>query len=107
MAVFVMRGAFNQLLPAGTPVVAWISTASAIPGQAVTVTFAGQNTNFSQGTTTINAGAGITVSNIGVADGTALTAQLAVASNAVPGLRSSIVTTGSEEATLPNGFLVQ
>ena len=107
MAVFIMRGAFNQLLPAGTPVVVWASVASASPGQTFTVTITGQNTNFSNGVTQVNAGAGITISNISVANGTVLTAQFAVASVATLGPRSITVTTGSEEATLPNGFLVQ
>jgi hypothetical protein len=71
------------------------------------VTILGQNTNFSSGVTQVNAGAGITVSNISLANGTTLTAQFAVASGAMLGPRSITVTTGSEEATLPNGFRVQ
>ena len=107
MAVFIERGEFNQLLPASTPIVAWISSASASPGKAVTLTIVGQNTNFVNGVTQVSAGAGITVSNIIVANGTTLTAQLAVATGAALGPRSITVTTGSEEATLPNGFQVQ
>ena len=107
MAVFIMRGEFNQLLPATTPVVVWASPASASPGQTAVVTIVGQNTNFSNGVTQVNAGAGITVSNISVANGTTLTAQFAVAPGATLGPRSITVTTGSEEATLPNGFHVQ
>src|SRR5205807_3949009 len=57
MAVFIMRGEFNQLLPASTPVLVWASPASATPGQTVTVTIVGQNTNFSS-VTQMNAGAG-------------------------------------------------
>ena len=107
MAVFIMRGEFNQLLPSGTPVVAWAYPASASAGQTVTVTILGQNTNFSTTLTQVNAGTGIIVSNIAVANGTTLTAQFAVAPGAASGPRSITVTTGSEEATLPNGFKVQ
>ncbi len=106
MAVFLMRGEFNQLLPATTPVVAWASPASVSAGQTVVVTILGQNTNFS-GVTQVNAGAGITVSSISVANGTTLTAQFAVAPGATLGPRSITVTTGGEDATLPNGLRVQ
>jgi hypothetical protein len=107
MAVFMMRGEFNLLLPANIPVLTWVSAASASPGQTLGLTIVGQNTNFVNGLTQVNAGGGITVSNISVANGTTLTAQFAVASGATLGPRSITLTTGSEEATLPSGFLVQ
>ena len=107
MAVFIMRGEFNLLLPANIPVLAWASAASASRGQMVAVTIEGQNTNFSYGVTQVNAGSGITVSNVTVSNGTTLAAQFAVAPGATLGPRSITVTTGSEEATLPNGFHVQ
>ena len=107
MAVFLMRGEFNQLLPATTPVVVWASPSSASPGQTAVVTILGQNTNFRSGVTQVYAGAGIAVSNISVANGTTLTVQFAVAPGATLGPRSITVTTGSEEATLPNTFRVQ
>ena len=107
MAVFIERGEFNQLLPASTPIIAWISSPSASPGKNVTLTIVGQNTSFVNGVTQVSAGAGITVSNIVVVNGTTLTAQFAVSSGATVGPRSITVTTGSEEATLPNGFQVQ
>jgi hypothetical protein len=52
------------------------------------------------------AGPGITVSSVNVTNGTTLTAQLTVTGSAALGPRSITVTTGSEEATLPNGFRV-
>jgi uncharacterized repeat protein (TIGR01451 family) len=107
MAVFIMRGEFNRLLPAATPTVVWASPASASVGKTVTVTLAGQNTNFVTGVTQVSAGDGIAVSNISVVNGTTLTAQFAVSPGAALGPRSVLVTTGSEEATLPNGFQVQ
>jgi hypothetical protein len=55
----------------------------------------------------VSAGAGVAVSNIAIANGTTLTAQFTVAAGANLGPRSITVTTGTEEATLPNGFQVQ
>jgi hypothetical protein len=107
MAVFIMRGEFNQgLQDPNTPVLVWVNPASASPGQMVTVTVIGQNTTFTS-LTQVNAGSGIAVSNVNVANGTTLTAQLTVAGGAVLGPRSITVTTGGEEATLPNGLRVQ
>jgi hypothetical protein len=107
MAVFIMRSEFNMLLPANIPVVAWASPASASPRQTAAVTIVGQNTDFSSGVTHVNAGAGITIGNLSVSNGTTLTVQFAVAPGATRGPRSITVTTGTEEATLPNGFHVQ
>ena len=106
MAVFIMRGEFNQLLPSSTPVIAWVSTSSASPGQTITVTIIGQNTNFGAATQ-VNAGPGVAVSNVQTVNATTLTAQFAVAATAALGPRSITVTTGVEEATLPNGFQVR
>jgi hypothetical protein len=107
MAVFIMRGEFNELLEVGTPLVVWASPAGASLGKTVIVTIVGQNTNFVAGATQVSAGAGIMVTNVSVANGTTLTAQFAIDLGHPPGPRSITVTTGSEEATLPNGFHVQ
>ena len=107
MAVFLMRGAFNQLLPSNTPVIVAASPATALPGTTLNITLTGQNTHFAGGTTQVSAGAGIAVSGIFVSSATTLTVQLTVAGNATPGPHSITATTGSEDATLPNGFLVQ
>jgi hypothetical protein len=107
MAVFIMRGEFNQgLQDPNTPVLVWVNPSSASAGQMVTGTVVGQNTNFS-GASQVNAGPGVTISNVSVTNGTTLTAQMTVAGGALLGPRSMTVTTGSEEATLPNGFRVQ
>jgi uncharacterized repeat protein (TIGR01451 family) len=105
MAVFLMKGLFDQSMPATTPILVWASPANALPGQTALVTIMGQNTNFS-GSTQVSAGAGVTVSNVTVSNATTLTAQLTVAAGAALGPRSITVTTGSEEATLPSGFRV-
>ena len=108
MAVFVMRGAFNQLLPAPRPIVVSISPNVASPGQTVTVTITGQNTYFNGGTPQILAGPGTTAGNVSASSPTSLTAQIRVASDASPGPRSiTVAIPGEIEATLPNGFRVQ
>jgi hypothetical protein len=107
MAVFLMRGAFNQLLPVGAPVVTGVTPGVGTRGQTLTVTLTGQNTNFVNGVTQVSGGAGITVGNVSVSNGTTLTAQLIIDSGTAVGPRSLIVTTGSEEATIVNLFQVQ
>ena len=101
-----MRGAFNQLLPANTPVVASVSPAKAFVGQSLAVTISPQNTNFVGGATQVTFDDGITVNSVSVANATTLTAELTVNGDAVPGPRP-ITVTGAQEATLPNGFRVQ
>ena len=107
MAIFLMRGGFNRLLPVGTAVVASVSPSAAPVGGNVTVTVTGFNTHFLQGTTRVSAGAGTTVNSITVTDANTFTVQVAVAANANPGKRTLVVTTGSEEAILPNGLTIQ
>jgi len=106
MAVFIMRGEFNQLLPDNSSLVVWTSPSTVSPGQVGTVTIIGQNTHFS-GTSQVSGGAGIAVSNVVVLNATTLTAQFTIAAGATLGPRSITVITGNEEATLPNGFRVQ
>jgi hypothetical protein len=106
MAVFIMRGAFNQLLPPTIPVVIWVSPGSLSPGNLALATIVGQNMNFTSGLQ-VSAGDGITVNYITVVNSTTLTAQFAVAPGATLGPRSITVTIGSDEATLPNCFRVQ
>jgi len=106
MAVFIMRGEFNLLLPPNIPVIAWTSVAGVSPGETVNVTIIGQNTNFS-GVTQVSAGPEIVATVTSVADSTTLTAQFTVAPGAAPGPKSITVTTGGEEATLPNVVRVQ
>lgn len=72
----------------------------------VTVSVTGTNTHFADGLT-LNAGPGITVSGLTALTAQTLVANLSVSPSATPGPRSLIVTTGSEEAVLPNGLTVQ
>ncbi len=103
MAVFIMRGMFDLVPSAGTvfPTLS-ASPAAVAEGQTVTMTIQGQNTNFATGVSQVSAGPGITVSNVSISNGTTLTAQFVVAANAPLGPHSIVVTTGAEEATLPN-----
>jgi hypothetical protein len=107
MALWVMRGGFNQLLPANAPLIVFVTPTTVSPGQTVTATIMGQYTNWFNGVTQVNAGPGITVTNISVANFATLTMRLTIAADAQLGPRSITATTGSEEATLPNVFQVQ
>ena len=106
MSVFILRSAFNLFLPANAPSIVSIVGSSLAAGASATLTITGQNTNFTTGVTQVQVGPGVTVSNVNVLNNTTLTAQFAVDANAASGPRAVIVTTGSEEAVLPNGFLV-
>lgn len=107
IAVFDMRGLFNQLLPAGAPVLTVANPNSAGVGQTLTITLTGVNTHFFGGSTVITTAPGISASNVLVTSGTSLTVQLAVDPSAILGPYSLVATTGTEEAVLPNGFTVQ
>jgi hypothetical protein len=107
MAVFIMRGAYNQLLPAGTPVIVSTTPAAGARGTSVTVTLTGVNTNWVNGTTQVSTRVGLVATNVVVTSATSLTAQILISANATPGPASLTATTGTEEATLPNGFVVQ
>jgi hypothetical protein len=104
-----MRGAFNQLLPAGEFVLASISPATIVHGAApATYTIMGLNTNFVAGMTTLGAMAGITAGPVTVINGTTLTVQLSAASDAALEPVSPLAITGTpQEAVLPNGLAVQ
>jgi hypothetical protein len=107
MAIFIMRGAFNQYLPAGTPVIASISPPTLALGTSGIFTITGANTNFVQGTTQLNPIPGVTIGTITVNSSTSLTVQLTAASNAVAQPYSVLAITGSEQDVLPNGLVLQ
>ncbi len=107
MAVFIVTGLLNQLLPPGSPLVATAQPGAAVPGQVLTTTLTGVNTHWVQGTTQVAAAAGITASNINVLGPSTLTVQLSVGANVVANPASIVVTSATEEAVLPNGFIVR
>src|SRR5262249_1820859 len=106
MAVFIVRGSYDQQLPASTPVMASVLPTTGTVGKTVMATLTGTNTHFAQGSTTVTVGTGtnITVQNVTVSSSTSLTAQFELAANATAGPQSVVVVTGTEEAVLPNGF---
>jgi hypothetical protein len=107
MAVFLVRGLLNELLPVSTPVLSAVSPSVVVRGGTLTtILVTGTNTHFADGLT-LNAGPGVTVSGLTALNALTLVARLSVSPAAVPGPRSLIVTTGSEEAVLPNGLTVQ
>ena len=107
MATLVIRGAFNELLPPSTPLLTSVSPAIAPRGQTTTITVFGADTGFDPGASTVDAGPGVAVGTIAVLNSTTLTVRLTVAPDAVAGPRTILVTTGSQQAVLPNGLIVQ
>jgi len=107
VAGFLVRGLLNDLLPIGTPVLSMVGTSAVSRGTTfLSVLIIGTNTHFANGST-LTAGPGVTVSGLAVLNAQTLVANLSVSSSATPGPRSLIVTSGSEEAVLPNGLMVQ
>jgi hypothetical protein len=109
MAIFVMRGAFNQILPPGQPVIASVSPNTLTAGTSGTFTVTGVNTSFIQNTTTIvpvDNGA-VTASAITVTSPTTLTVTLSATSGASQQPVSVYVQTEPQEAVLPNGLTVE
>ncbi len=107
MAIFLVRGAFDQLLPPGIPYISSITPATFVAGaQAVTVTVTGVNTSFVQGSTVLGPVAGVTFSNVTVTSPTTLTVDVAVSSTIVVQPYPFLVITGTQEALLPDGLVV-
>jgi hypothetical protein len=107
MAIFIMRGAFNQFLAAGTPVLTQINPSTLPLGTSGTYTLTGVNVNFVQGVTQLSPIPGVTIGAVTVTSPTTLTVQLTAAADAVPQPYSILTTTGSEQDVLPNGLVLQ
>jgi hypothetical protein len=111
MAIFIVHGGFNQLLPPMEPILVSISPATIAQGVNGTFTVTGLNTNFVEGVTTIAPLPGIAVGTINVLSPTVLTVQFTAASVAVEQPVSVVAITGTppgnEEAVLPNGLVIQ
>ena len=88
------------------PQILSVAPATGTPGQTESVTITAAYTNFVQGSTTANFGAGITVGTIAVSSATTLTAQLTISPTATPGPRDVTVSTGVQTATLAAGFTI-
>jgi hypothetical protein len=107
MAVFIVRGLLNQLLPSTTPILTSVSPNSAAAGTPVMMTITGFGTHFAAGTSQVMTVPGISASNLVVNSPTSLTVQLLGTAGVTPNPSPIVVVTGSEEAGLPSGFTVQ
>jgi RHS repeat-associated protein len=91
----------------GTPILTSMVPASGSQGQTLTSTITGQFTHWTQGTTQVSLGAGITVTSVTVSNATSLNVQLSIDPAATVGTRALTVTTGTEVVTASNVFTVQ
>src|SRR5262249_22126712 len=92
---------------AGTPILTSMNPAGGRQDQTVSSVITGQLTNWVQGTTTLNLGAGITVNSVTVTSPTSLTVPLTRAANASIGDPTGTVSTGAEVVVVANAFTVQ
>jgi len=96
------------------PFVSSVSPNSGLQGQTLSVTITGQYTSFAIGATQANFGLGISVGGaaagangpVSVTSATTATANLTIAGDATVGNRNVTVVTGSQTASLANGFAV-
>jgi hypothetical protein len=107
MAIFIMRGEFNQLLPSGTATITSVSPNTLTQGQIATLTITGANTNFQQGLSLVNPIPGVTFANTTVTSPTSMTVQATVASGAAIQPWPIQVVTGTQYAVLPNSLIIQ
>jgi RHS repeat-associated protein len=107
MAIFLVRSGFNQLLSATAPFITSASPNSGAPGNTVTVNLTGINTHFGSGTVVVPGGS-LTAGAATVTDATHLKVSITIPSGTTLGPVSITAKTPSvsEEATLPNGFIV-
>jgi uncharacterized protein (TIGR03437 family) len=113
MAIFLMRGGFNRLLPLTEPVL-FSATPNTIPlGATETITVTGNATDFTQGTISVpsNATLGFTVNSVSAVSPTVFTMSLTATSTA-PTYTSqpfsiwvtNTTATGNVEAVFPNAI---
>lgn len=103
MAVFIMRGEYNLLLPPTEPLITSISPNTLAVGGSGTFTITGSNTTFNSSTVIVPVG-GVTASNIVVTSPTTMTATLTSAPGSAANPVSIYVQTEPQEAVLPNGL---
>ena len=107
MAVFIMRGGFNALIPAGQPTLSQLSRNTIPNGTSLTLTVTGVNTAFVEGTTVVNTIPGITFGAATVLNATSLSVPITANAVTTPLPVSIWITTGSQEVVLPNGIQIQ
>lgn len=106
MALFIVRTGFNLLLPASVKYISGATVTTGAAGGSATTTLTGVNTNFVQGTTVVSLGPDITVTLVTVNSPTSVTVSFDIGAAADTEPRSIVVSTGTEEAVLPNAFTV-
>jgi hypothetical protein len=107
-AIFLVRGGFNQLLPAGAPYLSTDNKPVVTHDTTADVTFTGVNTHFEQGTTTLAPIPGVlSVNSVTVTDATHVTVNMTFDSTIPQQPETVDVITGTEEAILPNGLTIQ
>jgi hypothetical protein len=104
MSLFIMKGGFNYNLSGVEPILTSVSPASLSSGQLTTVTVTGVGTHFAQLSTVVAPIPGVTIGAVTVLNATTLTVDLTPAAAEAP--QSILVTTGAEEAVLPNALTI-
>ena len=110
MAVFIMRALTNQFLPVATPLITEVSNPSRgvrslLVDGSFTLTITGENTHFDSETSSIFVAGANTVTDFTVYSPTYATATISgTNATALDTPESVIVTTGSEEAVIPNAI---
>jgi probable HAF family extracellular repeat protein len=90
-----------------SPIIARVNPGGGLQGQQnLSITIAGLNTHWVQGSTIATFGAGIAVVSLAVTSPTSATAVVSIDAAAAIGSRDVVLTTGTEIATLSNGFSV-
>lgn len=108
MAPFILRGAFNELLPAGTPVITAIAPNTLAVGGTGTFTITGLNTTFQAEVTDFVPPPGITINSLTVNSPTSLTLSLTAAPSGVAVQPEPVyIQTGTQQAVLPNSLIIQ
>ena len=90
----------------GIPILTSLSRASGEQGQSFPVTITGKFTHFAHGTTVVDLGAGINVSDVVVSSPSSLSARVMIDVSASPGARTLTVTTGDEVVFVSDVFTV-
>jgi len=84
-----------------------LDNVQATQGKEITLQITGENTHFTQESSHVKLGTGITVSEITVSDSTTLTATISIDDNAETSTRDVFVVTGGEETVQLAAFTVQ
>jgi hypothetical protein len=90
----------------GVPAITLVNPSTAPQGTTLDVAVTSKFTNFLEGTTTANFGAGVTINGVTVNSSTSATVNVTVQPTTTLGSRTVTMTTGTEVVTLLNGFSV-